>query len=284
MSEISATKFVVLTRGRTGSTAIVDEINKHPDITCLQELFISLDSDPMLKGLFDKHGVNFDRYSLQDWFPTFDLWSKKARVFKLLSKSIYFYEGRLLTTSKIIEAYMQEMEGHVSGFGCEAIGFKLLGHQVPNLPAFLAVLKDRGYKVIYLERKNVVKQVLSGVIANKRKVYNQRNYVPDDKSFTIDLKEFKFLVSVEKSEVSKQKSMIEYSEVESLYVDYEDFLSDRKSFHTAIFNFLRVEDKVIEESDFSIMIPDIKDVVENYRELTDCLPAMGLLSMLKSDP
>lgn len=271
MKEIDVTKFVVLTRGRTGSTAILDELNKHEDIICLQELFISLDSDPMLKNLFDKHGVNFDRYGLQGWFPTFDLWSKKARVFKLFSKNIYFYKGKLLTTSKIMKTYMQEMEAHVFDLGSKSIGFKLLGHQVPNLPAFLAVLKDMGYKVIYLERKNVVKQVLSGVIANQRKVYNQRNYVPDNKSFTINLDEFKFLVSVEMSEVSKQKSMIEFSEVESLYVSYESFLSDRKSFHAAIFDFLRVEDKVIEESSFSIVIPDIKDVVENYKEFSGFL-------------
>ena len=271
MNEINATKFVVLTRGRTGSTAIVDELNKHEDAVCLQELFINLDNDPMLKGLFDKHGVNFDRYGLQDWFPTFDLWSKKARAFKLLSKSIYFYKGRPLTTSRIMKVYMQEMEDHVFNLGSKTIGFKLLGHQVLNLPAFLAVLKDLGYKVIYLDRKNVVKQVLSGVIANKRKVYNQRNYVPDNKSFTIDLDEFKFLVSVEMSEVIKQKSMIEFSEVDSLYVSYEDFLSDRKSFHTAIFAFLNIENQVIEESDFSIVIPEIKDVVENYAEFSEFL-------------
>ena len=142
---------------------------------------------------------------------------------------------------------------------------------MPNLSAYLAVLKNLGYKVIYLERRNVVKQVLSGVIANKRKLYNQRNYTPDNKSFTIDLKEFKFLVRVEMAEVNRQKIMIEYSEVESLYVDYEDFLSDRKSFHTAIFDFLRVENKEIEESDFSIVIPEIKDVVENYAEFSEFL-------------
>ncbi|PCJ83911.1 MAG: hypothetical protein COA54_14695 [Thiotrichaceae bacterium] len=271
MNEIDATKFVVLTRGRTGSTAIIDEINKHEDVVCWQELFINLDSDPMLKELYDNFGVDFDRYGLQDWFPTFDLWLKQTKTFKLFSKDVYFYKGKLLTISKIMKTYLQEMENHAFDLGNQAVGFKLLGHQVLNLPAFLAVLKELDYKVIYLERKNVVKQVLSGVIANKRKVYNQRNYIPDNKSFSVDLNEFKFLVSVEMSEVNVQKSMIEFSEIESLYVSYEDFLSDRKRFHTAIFDFLKVEDKEIEESSFSIVIPDVKNVVENYDEFSEFL-------------
>ena len=271
MNERDATKFVILTRGRTGSTAIIDEINKHEDMVCWQELFINLDSDPMLKELYDKLGVDFDRYGLQDWFPTFDLWLKQTKMVKLFSKDLYFYKGKLLTISKIMKTYLQEMENYAFNLGNQAVGFKLLGHQVPNLPAFLAVLKELDYKVIYLERKNVVKQVLSGVIANKRKVYNQRNYTPDNKSFTVDLNEFKFLVSVEMSEVNIQKSMIEFSENETLYVSYEDFLSDRRRFHTAIFDFLKVEDKEIEESSFSIVIPDVKDVVKNYDEFSEFL-------------
>lgn len=39
--------FVVLTRGRTGSTPIVADINQHPDVVCHQELFRSLPLDKL---------------------------------------------------------------------------------------------------------------------------------------------------------------------------------------------------------------------------------------------
>src|SRR5580698_8555081 len=43
-ADIRGVEFMILSRGRTGSTVIVDDIDMHPDISCYQEVF-SLSSE-----------------------------------------------------------------------------------------------------------------------------------------------------------------------------------------------------------------------------------------------
>jgi len=69
--------FFIFTRGRTGSTAIVDELGKHPEITTMQEIFTQLKNSPTLAVACEKYGKNFYRHieSPLQILP-FDAWSR----------------------------------------------------------------------------------------------------------------------------------------------------------------------------------------------------------------
>lgn len=268
-------KFVVITRGRTGSTAIIDELNNHKDITCFQELFISLESRPSICECYKKFGLDFEKYGLVGWMPTYDPWIKLFKEINLALIKLYRKDFRIYTRARVLEKYFHEMEDMSIAQGSSAVGFKLLEHQYPSIRTMFNVLKKAGYKIIYLERTNVIRQVLSGVIANKRKIYNARSFVPEDEAFEIDMDEFEKLVNYEIKMVNSQKKMIEKSGVDSLFVAYEGFLEDRERFLKVIFDFVGVESIVPEETNFSIMIPDVKKVVSNYDEFSDRVKKMG---------
>jgi LPS sulfotransferase NodH len=146
----------------------------------------------------------------------------------------------------------------------------------------MSILKQRNYKVIYLERKNVVRQVLSGVIANKRKKFNAKNYVSDGQSYDLDLAKFKTLIQGELSAVVFQKKMVKAHGFDSLLINYEDFLNDRDAFFQKLFAFLGVENMLPENSSFSIMIPSVKDVVKNFNEFSECMDEMGLRECIEN--
>jgi hypothetical protein len=283
MSAGSLVKFVILTRGRTGSTAIIDEIDRHQNIFCCQELFINLRAAPDLYSLYKKHGVSFEEYGFHDkWFPIFALWSKQFKKSGLLSKAPFLKKVYSPANVRRASRYLNELESRSVSLGYGVVGFKLLEHQVAEIPGFMALLKGRGYKMIYLERKNVVRQVLSGVIANKRNKFNTKNYVSDGRLYELDLNHFKKLIKGELREIQSQKRMIERQGFDSLSINYEDFLNKRPAFFKRIFEFLGVENVLPEQSDFSIMVPNVKDVVKNYDEFYACIEGMGMREYIES--
>jgi len=283
VSAKSLTKFVILTRGRTGSTAIVDETNQHQDISCKQEVFVSLREGTPLYALYQKYGTSFEEYGFnEEWFPIFALWLKQFKKSRLLSKVNFLKKIYNPLNIRRVNRYLDELESHGVNLGCEVLGFKLLEHQVAEIPGFIALLKQRNYKVIYLERKNVVRQVLSGVIANKRKKFNAKNYQSDGQLYELDLNNFKSLIEGELHAIRSQKKMVEGHGFDSLLINYEDFLNNRPEFFKEIFEFLGVDNVLPEGSDFSIMIPNVKDVVKNYDEFYACIEGMGMREYIES--
>ena len=184
------------------------------------------------------------------------------------------------TSAGMVRRYLEETSQIELEMRKKAVGFKLLQNQADVARGFFRILRESGYKAIYLERVNVVKRVISGIIANKRKTYNAMNYQSSDDVYTIDMAEFKSLVDIEINAVNMEKRMLEKNGFEILYVTYEEFLEDRKGFYTQIFDFIGVDNVLPDETEFSIMIPSVSDVVENYEELKECVKAMGYERML----
>lgn len=275
-------KFFVYTRGRTGSTAIIDEINKHPDITCWQELFIALSKDPMMEGFYKKHGVHFDDYEIgMEWRPSFELWSKQYRKIRLLKMDLYLNNLKPATSATMAQQYLEEIERREIDRSKQAVGFKLIQVQAENTPGLFRVLKKQKYKAIYLERVNIIKRVISGIIAKKRHQYNALKYQPPNDTYTIDLDELQTIVHDEEESVKRQKWMLKKEKFNTLFITYEEFLENREKFYREIFEFLEVECRLPEKTDYSIMIPSVRDVVGNYEELQKHVKKMGYEGMLE---
>lgn len=247
-----------MTRGRTGSTAVMDSLNKSNNIVAAQELFI-------------KYAVKNKKTNSHDQIlPRFDLWldSRKLNLpfFRLFSKNLH-----------TMKKYLDLAENIPINKDSKAFGFKVISHHFDERPGLKDLLLERGYKAVYLTR-NIPRQVISGMVAKLRGKYNahERENYRDDTRYKIDINEFKSLIEWEIQAVDNDISLLESSGYEFIQVRYEDFVENSDAFFANIFDFLDIPEEKLPESSFSIMIKDIKQAVQNYQEVENCLIEMGM--------
>ena len=246
--------FIIMTRGRTGSTAVIDSLNKTNSICTEQELFLK---------------YNFKR-NMERFIEPFDVWLDQVPLLPRLY-------GKLFSNEALVKSYLREVEARSMSTGKIAFGFKVLSHHFDQRPSLKDALLESGYRTIYL-RRNVPRQVISGMVANLRGVYNvlaTENY-KEDSRYTIDVNEFESLVKSELQEIANDLDVLETGGGEFIEVTYEDFMADRYSFFNQIFEFLGVPTETPQESSYSILIRDISGVVENYQAIKKSVAAMGM--------
>lgn len=251
-------KFFVLTRGRTGSTAVMDSLNKSIDIVAAQELFI-------------KYVVKNKKKNAHDQIlPRFDLWLDSRRWYQKITE-IFAFE------SHVLNKYLALAETKALETDSKAFGFKVISHHFDERPKLKELLLERGYKAVYLTR-NIPRQVISGMVAKLRGKYNahDRENYNDDASYHIDIDEFKSLVEWEAQAVANDIAMLDSSSFDYIQVRYEDFIANPDAFFAEIFGFLDIPAEKLPESSFSIMIKDLRQVVQNYQVVEQCLAEMGM--------
>ena len=116
-----ATQFVIYGQSRSGSTLLVDLLNRHPAIHCDEELFNKE------SGYFE----NVGRLRLSQYFPFPFIYLMKRRA----PRDVY--------------------------------GFKLLFYQIRFTRPVVRALHLSGWRFIHLRRRNLVRQSLSKLIANR---------------------------------------------------------------------------------------------------------------------
>jgi len=159
-------------------------------------------------------------------------------------------------------------------------GFKVLANQFDAWPDLVNVLKDRGYAAIYLERKNIVRLIISGIVAKRRGIYNLKNHTPIEESFEIDLDDFEMRVRWAQEAVEKEKKRLKDWGFDINVITYEDFVGDRTTFFKRICSLLDVPDILPQQTDYSIMISDLSKTVANYDDLVARVHSMGFSDML----
>ena len=253
-----------MTRGRTGSTAIIDALHKSRVLCVMQELFTEFDFDNLPREKFDK--------LLQPYYKLllpYNIWIKKNDWLKRL---LPFYHAG---DDRMPNRYLAKAEEISRRRGAQGFGFKVLSHHFEERSFLSNLLKQRGYRAIYLIR-NPVRQVLSGMVANQRGVFNTIEPVNDVKRYDIDLDKFEQLVSWEKHCMNNDRAWLDKEGIDFIVVKYEDFCIDRQAFFGAIFKFLDLEYSSIPLStDFQIMIKDLKYTINNYDDVVKCVLNMG---------
>lgn len=251
-------KFFIMTRGRTGSTAVMDSLTKSESIIAAQELFIN-------------YGVKNKKKNAHDQLlPRFDLWLDSRNLYQKLTQ---IFAGQ----SQLIKKYLVLAEKKATIEDGIAFGFKIISHHFDERPKLKELLLERNYKAIYLTR-NIPRQVISGMVAKLRGKYNAHdgeNYI-DEASYAIDIVEFKSLVEWETQAVINDIAMLESSGFEHIQVRYEDFVGNPDAFFASIFNFLKIPEEKLPASSFSIMIKDLRQSLKNYHEIEYCLDEMGM--------
>ena len=253
------TRFFVMTRGRTGSTAIIDELNNVKTVMAAQELFIKHE----FKGLKNRIEQNLPLPAMVPfhfWKTNSSWWKKTLR--------------RFLDGQKLVYEYLKQIESIAQCKGAAAFGFKLLSHHFNQTPFLKECLIDQGYRVIYLTR-SIPRQVISGMIAKQRGVYNRRNYKDVDR-YRIDVDEFEKSVQEETKAVQDDLAFIKNGCFDFIQVSYEDFIADRLVFFARVLDFLGVVSEIPEVSDYSVMIKDLHYTIENIDAVLERIASMGM--------
>ncbi len=273
-------KFIVFTQGRTGSTAIVDELNKHPQITCYQELFIKRVNAPKLMEAYKQYGMNFLNYVDNPYrVLPIEFYYRQFRFVKAHSFGLFYRNGKVYTQKRLVSSYLEYIESiHAE---VKAMGFKVLVGHGNRWPELYQSMLSRDYSVIYLERRNVVKKTLSGMVAEARGIFNRKNFTPPDERYHINVQEFIRRISIDSAAVIREKEMLRKKGFRVSEVVYEDFLVDRNAFFKSIFDFLGVDHFIPEKSDYTVMINKCaSELVSNYGELKGALAKIGMDELL----
>lgn len=248
-------KFVLVTRGRTGSTAIIDELSKCNSVIATHELF--------QRNTFTEKALK-NNFGL---LPPFDLW-KQADWWRRLF-SLYGGDARQARKYlRLLEKSGGQQEGVL------AVGWKVLSHHFEQRPYLYALLRDLGYQAVYL-RRNIASQVLSGMVAGQRGIYNSKERIVDKKRYVIDVEEFKWHVKWERKCVEADGVKLQAEGLESLVVNYENYCGDRVAFYIRIFEWLDLPLELPPSSDYQKMIDDPMGVIENYEEVVSAAAAVG---------
>lgn len=264
-------RFFIYTKGRTGSTAIVDELSNH------SKLFMSM--EPFLNYKLMK---NVTIEQIKEIYPSvmpYYIW-KDDRINQNLiyrKKLTHLLKFQLPKTDQIATSLyldaLQKAATHKKAFG---FGFKILPHHFTDLPYLNNLIKSYSFKSIYLRRENVVKQIISGQIARKSKVWNtKKNNIHND-AYEINLNEFEQSVNAEINFIDQGREYLRGIGSDMLEVTYEDFCKDRHGFYAKIFNFLNLPYESLKQTEYSIMVPDVAKLVSNYDELKQKVCAMGM--------
>lgn len=243
-----ATRFFLMTRGRTGSSAVIDELNRADNVCAMQEMFTIWDFASQPAAL-----VHYPE------FLPFNAWNANR-------KGISKFVGRIFGEPSQANAYLEELEGFLGGRNVGAYGFKVLSNHFDERPYLCELLKRRGYVGIYLTR-SIGRQVLSGMVAAQRGVYNTKDPFEDRKSYEIDVNLFEQFVNWERLCVENDCATLAKNGFHFTVVTYEDFLAEREAFYNKISRHLGMSMMVPGKSDFQIMIKSLADTIANYNEV-----------------
>jgi len=279
-------KFFLFTRGRTGSTAVLDELNKSNAICATQELFIAEHFSKTPNKLFSKlfefvlpvifwklkyHIIekpNQKKRAHYDLILPFIYWKREHQFWK--------WVPLILNMDKVgADQYLREAESLVEHEGAAGFGFKVLSHQFDEKPFLNDLLKRRGYRAIYLTR-NITRQVLSGMVAVQRGLYNTQDKFEDECRYKIDLDEFQLKIRWEMQSVKNDIALLKAEGFDFIVVSYEEFTTNRQAFYEKIFSFLGLPTELPPNSDWSIVIKDLRYTIDNYDAVVERAAAIGV--------
>lgn len=254
-------KFIMLTRGRTGSTAIMDSLNKTRSITTAQELFI--------KYKIKENGRPGEQ--MRKLITRYDLWRHE---------NMGFYSSireKLMRSDTSLIKYLDQVENSIEQTGAQAFGFKVISHHFKQRPGLKETLGKRGYSAVYLTR-NIPRQVISGIVANKRGKYNaheKENY-QNDSCFLIDIDNFRSLIDLENKSQKEDLTLLQAMGIDYIIIRYEDFVSNPDQLFSDIMSFLNLPLEKAPKSSYSIMIGNLNDTLQNYEEVIECTRQLGM--------
>lgn len=152
-----------------------------------------------------------------------------------------------------------------------AIGFKTKLVDVLDRAGFTALLRERGCRIIRLQRRNAVKAAISTM--NARRQYEKSGYwnllqestrLP---AFEVDPERFATLLREREELDSDLEHYVQALQLPTLTMVYEDLLQDREAFVSRVLNFIGVEDRPLPAATLKNTKDDLREAILNFDEL-----------------
>lgn len=239
-------RFFLMTAGRTGSTAVLDSLNKLSNIVTLQE--------PFLKGRDPSGGLKADR----EIVPFFEHFLRNQSWFTRMTARF--------SERSVIEAYLDHIEERSMVASSEAFGFKILRHHFKDHKVLSDILLGREHLCIYLKR-DPFRQAISGQVARKRGLYNTVTEVEETEPVPIDIDQLRATIDHETNRVALDVEEFKARGFPLIVVDYETFTDDTETFFSEIQDFLGLTHEVPPASDYKRVIKSLEDTIANFDEV-----------------
>ena len=252
--------FILTTRGRTGSTAIIDELDRCHSIVALDEIFRKISANETDDALNKKFPLMLP---FDSWKDRSNHWQKFLAYFN--KGEVYFARKYLL---RLEELALKQKE-------TKAFGWKVLSHHFDQRPYLFDLLRELGYeRSIYL-RRNVASQVLSGMIAVQRGKYNSKENFVDNRTYSIDIEKFIWHINFERQCIDDDCKRLKAQGMMNIVVNYEDYCNDREVFHKEIFKWLDIPVEIPPPTDYVKMIENPETVISNYAQVVAAAKKLG---------
>lgn len=265
---VSVHRFVIFGRGRSGTTVVTDELGMHPQIAVPIDVYHH-------EGLY---------WNLLEPFAAQTLAGVSEASTELRQGEVPLpYDPWCVahgseSGTASYAAYLGELEAWAERRpAVRAGGFKIIDNQMLARVGLIDVLHERGYRIVNVHRRNVIRQALSGLLARARGVFNAKNYEVPDATYEVDpaafLAEIKWILQWTRT----WDQQIAQRGMRSVDVEYEVFLADREAFYGPIFELLEVDPLLPAASEFTRMTPkDLSSTIRNYAQIAALAAELGL--------
>ncbi|MGZ8362624.1 MAG: sulfotransferase [Caulobacteraceae bacterium] len=252
------TPFIVLTRGRTGSTAICTELNSHPDILCYGEI---ARPNPLarapIKALWDQYGPDYVKHHPRE----------TALPLHLHAGSM----GERKVTAGEFAAWVDYLAGISSD---KTVGFKMLENHAPHVEGGYGSMA--GCRVVVLNRHNLLRQAVSSLVAVEVGKHNNMQGPSGKRQFTLDADLIAVKIRRNLVNAPARDEALRAAGLRFVEVFYEDFVKSPAEFYAPIFELLEVAPAKLQPSRTAIMTPEpLRELLTNYDEVAGLMTSLG---------
>ena len=152
-----------------------------------------------------------------------------------------------------------------------AVGFKTKFKVVKDPEGLAKLLRELGARIIVMQRRNSIKQVMSWLNAQRIhgatgywNLYNKEDRLPPA---TIDVAEFDRRLEQVEKEKRALESYAKNMELPTLLLYYEDLLVDQRATLERVFSFLGVRFEPVQGGAIKNTSDDLREAVSNFDEL-----------------
>lgn len=195
------------------------------------------------------------------------------------------FAGLRRSPERQLERIRRFYDGHPDH---RAVGFKTKLRDIGDPHALAAELRARRARVIYLARRNLVKQVVS--FFNSERLHARTDewnrYGDDERLGPLEVDVHDVVEALDRIE-RRHRRLLDYAtslDLPLLVVHYEDLLDDREHFFRTLFGFLGVCDVPVEGRARKATADTLHEAVANHAELRDALRGTPYEEMLDEGP
>lgn len=237
--------FFILTAPRSGSTVLVQTLDKHPQIFCAGELF---------------HPSN--KIYHPEWHFPFIGKKKKKGFSRILFSVANYIKGYFSAVKHLKKFYRKKNKDTIRGF-------KLMIGHIKDFPTVWKYLRSENFKVIVLIRQNTFREALSSSRARKMGVFHSKEDASlAAKKIPVDIAWLK--KRVDELEGLKQNILQLSKDTEHIIITYEDFVNWQDMLNK-VFDFLGVDKMEIAAELRKTSSANWRDGVENYQEVEEAM-------------